>query len=325
MFLWLATTTGARRGELAALRWSRIDVTAGLIRIETNYVVRGGQRQEKETKTDSDRRLALDPLTVQMLADFRAQRAAQLAPAHCDLAEDAFVFSPDPAGLRPWHPDHFSHAYRELTDILGIGEPLKNLRHFNATQLLAAGVDLRTTAGRLGHSDGGATTLKVYADWMPATDRRAAEQLSADLTALRAAHAARGSQAVEPMAAPLRRVARPLDEILEPAVDGRTTSLRGSVGPSRVPAGGPHQGGVRGATVGPKTSTCAGWVGPGRPARVTPGGFPRPARRTRRAVSTQRALHVSCQLVSRWRRLPGPTPTGSVSCCRDSGSASPRR
>jgi hypothetical protein len=53
----------APTGELAALRWSRIDVTAGLIRIETNYVVRGGQRQEKETKTDSDRRLALDPLT----------------------------------------------------------------------------------------------------------------------------------------------------------------------------------------------------------------------------------------------------------------------
>jgi hypothetical protein len=37
---------------------------------------------------------------------------------------------------------------------------LKNLRHFSATQLLAAGVDLRTTAGRLGHGDGGATTLK---------------------------------------------------------------------------------------------------------------------------------------------------------------------
>jgi hypothetical protein len=26
-----------------------------------------------------------------------------------------------------------------------------------------------------------------------------------------------------------------------------------------------------------------GWVGPGRPAGIAPGGFPRPARRTRRA------------------------------------------
>ena len=78
---------------------------------------------------------------------------------------DAFVFSPDPLGGRPWHPDHFTHAYRTLADELGIVEPLKNLRHFNATQLLAAGVDLRTTAGRLGHSDGGATTLRHYAHW----------------------------------------------------------------------------------------------------------------------------------------------------------------
>ncbi|HEV7789488.1 MAG TPA: hypothetical protein VGP05_10800, partial [Pseudonocardia sp.] len=48
-----------------------------------------------------------------------------------------------------------------MANELGIDEPLKNLRHFNATQLLAAGVDLRTTAGRLGHSDGGATTLRA--------------------------------------------------------------------------------------------------------------------------------------------------------------------
>src|SRR6266545_6014471 len=36
------------------------------------------------------------------------------------------------------------------------------LRHYSATELLAAGVDLRTVAGRLGHSEGG-TTLAFYA------------------------------------------------------------------------------------------------------------------------------------------------------------------
>lgn len=173
MFLWLATTTGARRGELAALRWDRVDLKSAVIRIEKNYIVRGGQRHEKQTKTDTDRLLSMDPLTVQMLTDFREQLMAQLAPARLELSASAFVFSPDPAGLRPWNPDHFTHAYRELADALDIAPPLKNLRHFNATQLWAAGVDLRTTAGRLGHGDGGATTLKVYADWMPATDRKA--------------------------------------------------------------------------------------------------------------------------------------------------------
>jgi integrase len=43
MFLWLATTTGARRGELVGLRWTAVNLQAGIITIEKNYVQRGGQ------------------------------------------------------------------------------------------------------------------------------------------------------------------------------------------------------------------------------------------------------------------------------------------
>jgi integrase len=41
----------------------------------------------------------------------------------------------------------------------------------------SAGVDLRTAAGRLGHAGSGTTTLRVYAAWVSASDRRAAEIL----------------------------------------------------------------------------------------------------------------------------------------------------
>jgi integrase len=51
-----------------------------------------------------------------------------------------------------------------------------------ASQLLAGGFDLRNTAARLGHSGGGATTLRHYADPVPEVDRRAAAYL-AKLTA----------------------------------------------------------------------------------------------------------------------------------------------
>jgi hypothetical protein len=68
----------------------------------------------------------------------------------------------------------------------------------------------------------------------------------------------------------------------------------------------------------PRAAT-SGWVGPGRPARVFPGGFPRPARRTRRAPlsapGAPRALPAGAS-----RPLgPAGVPTGSV-CCRGSGS-----
>jgi len=48
--------------------------------------------------------------------------------------------------------------------------------------LLVGGFDLRNTAARLGHSGGGATTLRRYADPVPEVDRRAAAYL-AKLTA----------------------------------------------------------------------------------------------------------------------------------------------
>jgi hypothetical protein len=55
------------------------------------------------------------------------------------------------------------------------------MRHYTASQLLAGGFDLQNTAARLGHADGGATTLKHYADPVPDVDRRAAAYL-AELT-----------------------------------------------------------------------------------------------------------------------------------------------
>ena len=58
----------------------------------------------------------------------------------------------------------------------------KDGRHYTASQLLAGGFDLRNTAARLGHSGGGATTLRHYADPVPEVDRRAAAYL-AQLTA----------------------------------------------------------------------------------------------------------------------------------------------
>jgi integrase len=220
VFLWLAVTTGARRGELAALRWPSIELDRGLLRIATNYVVRGGQKQLKGTKTGEERLLSLDSLTVEVLKNLRQSRIVALAPGGLILPADAFVFSPDPLGTCPWHPDHFTHSYRVLANGLGIDEPLKNLRHFNATQLLAAGVDLRTTAGRLGHSDGGATTLRVYASWTKPVDLRAAELLSDDLSALRrqASEALRADMPV-PVRRRLARVSRPVGQLMSGVED----------------------------------------------------------------------------------------------------------
>ncbi len=68
-----------------------------------------------------------------------------------------------------------------MAERLGIDSTLHKLRHYNATELLAAGVGLRTVAGRLGHGGGGTTTLKVYAAWVTEADKRAAGAIASRL------------------------------------------------------------------------------------------------------------------------------------------------
>ena len=51
---------------------------------------------------------------------------------------------------------------------------IRDRRHLHATQLLAAGVPVRTVSGRLGHANA-ATTLNVYAHFLQASDREAAD------------------------------------------------------------------------------------------------------------------------------------------------------
>ena len=65
-----------------------------------------------------------------------------------------------------------------MANSLKIDTTLKSLRHYSATELISAGVDARTVAGRLGHGGGGATTLRVYTAWTSEADQRAARVVS---------------------------------------------------------------------------------------------------------------------------------------------------
>ena len=178
LFFRLAATTGARRSELIALRWSDIDLSGRRLTIARGIVEDwDGNLIEKDTKTHSTRQLALDPATVALLVEHR--RLAEVVAGECGviLGREAFVFSHDPAGSEPWRPDYATHAFRSLTRRLGMdGLRLHDLRHYVATRLLANGTDVRTVAGRLGHRNA-STTLNVYAHFVPAADEDAANAL----------------------------------------------------------------------------------------------------------------------------------------------------
>jgi integrase len=182
LYIWLVAITGIRRGELCAVQLRDIDLENGVLHVAFNYVVKGGKKVRKDTKTHQERYLAIDPVSCALVQEHIAAAEAALAGTGVMLTRDAYLFSNQPANTRPWNPDWATHRVADLAAAAGVELNIKAMRHYTASQLLAAGFDLGNTAARLGHSGGGATTLKHYADPVSEVDRRAAAYL-AQLTA----------------------------------------------------------------------------------------------------------------------------------------------
>ncbi len=180
--LLVAATTGMRRGELCGLTWDALDLPKsgnGIAAIR-QVVVHGPDDRalvRPSTKTGRSRRISLDPATV---VELRAHRARCTAAVEewGGVAPDAFVFSPVPGNRQPYQPHTVTQRFARLCRRVGI-EGLsfhRATRHFAATQLIASGVDIRTVAGRLGHSRA-SVTLDVYAHLLTERDEGAAELL----------------------------------------------------------------------------------------------------------------------------------------------------
>ena len=178
LYVWLAAITGVRRGELCAIQIADVDLSNDVIHVAFNYVVKGGKKVRKDTKTHQDRWLAINPVTCALIQEAIGEATTTLAEVGVTLSASAYLFSNDPAHAQPWNPDWVTHRVTDLARATGVSLDIKGMRHYAASQLLAAGFDLGNTAARLGHSGGGATTLKHYADPVSEVDRRAAAYLA---------------------------------------------------------------------------------------------------------------------------------------------------
>ena len=116
--------------------------------------------------------------TVGILREHESRRQTAAEELGVEVPRTAYVFSNEPDGSLFLIPDSVSQRYERMATHLGVDTTLHKLRHYSATELINAGVDIRTVAGRLGHGGGGATTLRVYAAWLSEADQRAADQLA---------------------------------------------------------------------------------------------------------------------------------------------------
>jgi integrase len=174
----LAAVTGCRRGELCGLRWSDLELETG--RIWVRRAVKHGLDHRQlvvgPTKTHADRCLTLDPLAMAVLITHRERVEGIANQVGTTLPPYAYILSDEPDSAVPLKPDSLSQAFRRVAERVGVNIRFHDLRHFSATQLIGAGTDVRTVAGRLGHADP-STTLRVYSHALADRDKAAAQVL----------------------------------------------------------------------------------------------------------------------------------------------------
>lgn len=190
MFLEMDAATGARRGEVLALRWSDIEdgrVVIGRSLCQTFRVVNTpeGKTQRvhdvlefKTTKTDEIRVLGLPPETTTSLEAHRQKQAAHRQQYGADYRTDLDLIFANPDGT-PLRPDSISATVSALFKRLKIQKPkgaaLHLLRHSHGSHMLANGVPLPVVSQRLGHSSV-RVTADVYAHAIHGQDDEAVQK-----------------------------------------------------------------------------------------------------------------------------------------------------
>lgn len=172
----LAAVTGARRGELCALRWSDVDWRRRTLTFARSLTVIRQQANEGPTKTHQRRDVAIDEALGAFISQRQDEQHAYAETVGVELVNDPYLLSRSSDGAMPCLPDGLTHAYSRLAAKIGVGGHFHELRHYAATTSIASGADVRTVAGRLGHADP-STTLRIYSHAVQARDRELAGML----------------------------------------------------------------------------------------------------------------------------------------------------
>jgi integrase len=161
-FFHIAAFTGARRGELLALRWSDFDgetlnfsksrVQAGSVTVEESST-KGGE--------NGQRRVILAIPERKLLEAHRVNQKAELERLGLPTPISNFIFTqPDGSPLYPSTPTALFHKVSRKLNLPPSN--LHGLRHLHATALLRDGEPLHVVAQRLGHRDA-MVTATIYA------------------------------------------------------------------------------------------------------------------------------------------------------------------
>jgi integrase len=163
-----AASTGVRAGEQWALRWSDVDGTAGMLRIEHRVDAYG---EEGPPKSASGTRAV--PLSSIMLRSLKEWRLQSKFSGHGDL-----IF-PNRKGNYMGHDNLVKRRYKPTIEAAGVsGINWHSLRHYAISTWIEAGLAPKTVQTFAGHSSL-AVTMDRYGHLFPSDNHKAAMDLIA--------------------------------------------------------------------------------------------------------------------------------------------------
>ena len=182
--LFLAATTGMRRGELSGLRRDRLRLSRGELFVERSISEVKGEIEDKPTKTNQTRLIKLDDASISFI---RAHLASMDERAHecgTTVPENGYVFSLEPNCLGPMRPELMTRRMRRIRNHLGITKSsfdanILAMRKWTSTELMDSGFNPSAVSGRQGHTV--QVMLNNYSSRRSSADQAAADHLGAQV------------------------------------------------------------------------------------------------------------------------------------------------
>jgi len=163
----LAAVTGMRRGEICALQWG--DIREDSIMVSRNLSGTASNVVSPKTARGT-RRIAVHSKLLSVLDVWEDVQRERMTAAGYTPRPSTYVFTVDRTGTKPMPANAVTVWWCRHRPDPSIR--FHDLRHFNASVMLAAGVDPVTASSRLGHSAD--LMFKTYAHLMPQRDTAAA-------------------------------------------------------------------------------------------------------------------------------------------------------
>ena len=189
-FFNLMIYSGFRRGEMLGLEWKDVDFENNIISVRrtSNYTAKKGVYTDTTKTRKSQRTLKISQFIMDILKQLREEQDKQALKYGDKWVESDRLFvkwNGEPMNNQT--PYGWLKEFCEKNELPFYG--IHSFRHFAASALISAGLDVTTVSGALGHSNS-TTTLNVYSHQFDTAQARVSEAMDSAFDFLKNRHKA---------------------------------------------------------------------------------------------------------------------------------------